>query len=142
MDKQTHLQNIEAVRTINDYLSTLSPQQIATNTSLLNELAIQCASWKAFTGEVMSAQKKEWMDAKRKAYETFIASSEANQRRVEKYGVMMVKDYISARCGEYESTYELLERTNNACGYMEDALRSVIASLREEMKSINYAPRM
>lgn len=142
MNTQRHLQNIEEVRNINNFLSNINPQDIATNTTALNELAIQCASWKAFTGEVMSVQRKEWMDAKRKAYETFIASSEANQKRVEKYGVMMVKDYISARCGEHESTYELIERTNNACGYMEDAIRSVIASLREEMKSINYAPRM
>lgn len=134
--------NIEEVININHILSNLTPSDISNNPMALNELAIQCASWKAFTGEMMARQKKVWLDSKVKAYETFVASNEANQRRVEKYGVSMVKDYIASKCGSHESTYELIERTNNACGYMEDAVRSVIASLREEMKSINYAPRM
>lgn len=134
--------DIKYVTEINNTISNLNPADISTNPSALNELCIQCASWKMYTGEQMAKQKKVWQDAKRKAYETFIASSEASQRRVEKYGVAMVKDYISARCSQQESDYELIERTNNACGYMEDALRTVIASLREEMKSIQYAPRM
>ena len=133
---------IDEILSINHTLASLTPSDFSSNPNALNELAIQCASWKAYTGEMMARQKKNWLDAKRKAYETFVASNEANQRRVEKYGVSMVKDYIASKCSEHESAYELIERTNNACGYMEDAIRSVIASLREEMKSINYAPRM
>ena len=134
--------DIKSVEEINNIIASLNPADISTNPSALNELCIQCASWKMYTGEQMARQKKIWQDAKRKAYETFIASSEANQRRVEKYGVAMIRDYIASRCSQQESDYELIERTNNACGYMEDAIRSVIASLREEMKSIQYAPRM
>src|SRR4029078_13187530 len=96
-----------------------------------------CAAQKAVTGEQMAIAKKEWQDAKKKAYEKFVVSNETNRARVHKDGGVVVKDYIASVCGNLEAQYEFIERTNNACGYMEDAARSVMSSLREEQKSYN-----
>ena len=126
--------NLEPIKTISDCLQNIDVRSLAVSPQALYELSMQCAAWKAFTGEQMSVAKGDWMRAKKKAYETFFLSNEANRSRFEKYGVMAVKDYISGCCGEYESDYEFIERTNNACGYMEDAVRTVISSLKEEMK--------
>jgi hypothetical protein len=131
--------NLKEVQVINEKLQNTDPVFMCQSPQALYELSIWCASVKAFTGEQMAIAKKEWQDAKKKAYETFTLSNEANQTRVEKFGVMVVKDYIAAKCGEYEARYEFIERTNNACGYMEDACRTVISSLKEEMRSFKAA---
>jgi hypothetical protein len=130
--------NLKEVQKINEKLQNTDPAFMTANPQALWELSIWCAAQKAFTGEQMAIAKKEWQDAKKKAYETFVISNEANKTRVERYGVMAVKDYIAASCGNLEATYEFMERTNNACGYMEEAARSVMSSLREEQKSYNY----
>jgi hypothetical protein len=131
--------NLKEVQIINEKLQNTDPAFMAQSPQALYELAIWCASQKSFTGEQMAIAKKEWQDEKKKAYETFALSNEANQTRVERYGVMVVKDYINSKCGEFEARYEFIERTNNACGYMEDAARTVISSLKEEMKSFKAA---
>lgn len=130
--------NLKEVQKINEKLQASDPAFLSANPEGLYQLAIWCAAQKAFTGEQMAIAKKEWQDAKKKAYETFVVSNDANQARVEKFGVMVIKDYINSKCGNFEATYEFIERTNNACGYMEDAARSVMSSLREEQKSYNY----
>jgi SAM-dependent MidA family methyltransferase len=129
---------MKEVQVINEKLQNTDPAFMAASPQALYELSIWCAAQKAYTGACMAIAKKKWQDAKKKAYETFVVSNEANQARVEKFGVMVVKDYIAACCGDLEAQYEYIERTNNACGYMEDAARSVMSSLREEAKSYNY----
>lgn len=130
--------NLKEVQRVNETLQNSDPSFLTQSPQALYELCIWCAAQKAFTGEQMAIAKKEWQDAKKKAYETFAISNEANRTRVERFGVMVVKDYINSTCGSLEATYEFIERTNNACGYMEDATRSVLSSLREEQKSYNY----
>lgn len=130
--------NIEEVKNISQYLQNVDIRTLSQSPQLLYELSLQCASWKAFTGEQMALAKKIWQDAKKKAYEGFVLSNEANQAKVDKYGVMVVKDYIASKCGDHESNYELIERTNNACGNMEDACRTVISALKEEIKSAQF----
>lgn len=130
--------NLKEVQKINETLQKSDPAFLTANPQALYELSIWCAAQKSFTGEQMAIAKKQWQDAKKKSYETFVLSNEANKTKVERYGVMALKDYIAACCGNLEATYEFIERTNNACGYMEDATRSVMSSLREEAKSYNY----
>lgn len=131
--------NLKEVQSINEKLQNTDPVFMAQSPQSLYELCIWCAAQKSFTGEQMAIAKKQWQDEKKKAYETFTLSNEANQTRVEKYGVMVVKDYINAKCGEFEARYEFIERTNNACGYMQDGARTIISSLKEEMKSFKAA---
>jgi hypothetical protein len=127
--------NIKEVQIINEKLQAIDPAFLASSPQLCYEVAIWCASQRSYTAEQMAIAKKEWQDAKRRAYETFVVSNEANQTRVEKYGVMVVKDYINAKCGDYEARHDLIERTNNALGSMEDVLRSVMSCLKQEMYS-------
>lgn len=131
--------NLKEVQAINEKLQNTDPAFMAQSPQALYELSIACASWKAYTGEQMAIAKKEWQDAKKKAYETFVLSNDANQTRVERFGVMAVKDYIAAKCGDKEAAYEFIERTNNACGYMQESCRTVISSLKEEMRSFKAA---
>lgn len=127
--------NLKEVQLINEKLQNTDPAFMSQSPQALYELCIWCAAQKSFTGEQMAIAKKEWQDTKKKAYISFVADNETNQRRVERYGVLAIKDYIAAICGEKEARYEFIERTNNAVGYMEDACRTIISALKEEMKS-------
>jgi hypothetical protein len=131
--------NFKEVQIVNEKLQVIDPAFLANSPQLCYETAIWCSTMRAFTGEQMAIAKKDWLDAKKKAYETFVLSNEANQTRVEKFGVMVVKDYIGSKCGDLEARYEYIERTNNALGSMEDVLRSVISALKQEMYSQHHA---
>jgi hypothetical protein len=131
-------QNFKEVQIVNEKLQNIDPAFLASSPQLCYEIAIWCSTQRAFTSEQMAIAKKDWMDAKKKAYESFALSNEANQARVERYGVMVVKDYINAKCGDFEARYEYIERTNNALGSMEDVLRSVISALKQEMYSSQH----
>lgn len=128
-------QNFIEVQITNEKLQAIDSAFLASSPQLCYETAIWCATQRAFTGEQMAIAKKDWQDAKKKAYETFIISNEANRDKVDKFGVMVVKDYIAAKCGDFEARYEYIERTNNALGSMEDVLRSVISAIKQEMYS-------
>lgn len=129
--------NLKEVQAINEKLQNTDPLFMASSPQALYELCIWCAAQKSFTGEQMAIAKKQWQDAKKKAYNTFILSNEANRDRVDKFGVHVVKDYIAATCGNLEAIYEYIERTNNACGYMIDSARTVISSLKSERQTFN-----
>lgn len=131
--------NLKQVQLINEKLQAIDPVTLASSPQMCYEIAIWCSTMRSYTAEQMAIAKKLWMDAKKKAYETFVASNEANQTRVEKYGVMVVKDYIGSKCGDHEARHELIERTNNALGSMEDVLRSVMSCLKQEMYSSQRA---
>jgi hypothetical protein len=123
---------------VNEKLQAIDPAFLSSSPQMCYETAIWCATQRAFTGEQMAIAKKEWQGTKAKAYSTFVMSNEANNTRVERYGVMAVKDFIAAKCGDFEARYEFIERTNNALGSMEDVLRSVISALKQEMFSNKY----
>lgn len=129
--------NLKEIQIINEKLQSTDPSALIQAPGLLYEFIIWCASQKSFTGEQMAIAKKQWSDAKIKAYRNFEFSNEANKTRIERYGVMVIKDYIAAQCGEYEARYLFIERTNNACGEMADVCRTVISSMKEEMKYNN-----
>lgn len=126
-------ENFKEVQSVNEQLQAIDPVLLAQSPQKCHEVAIWCSTQRAFTGEQMAIAKKDWQDQKKKSYETFTLSNEANQTRVERYGVLVVKDYIAACCGNLEARYEYIERTNNALGGMEDVLRSVISALKQEM---------
>lgn len=133
-------ENFKEVQITNEKLQVIDSAFLASSPQLCYETAIWCATQRAFTGEQMAIAKKEWMDAKKKAYETFVISNDASAARVERFGVMVIKDFIASKCGDFEARYEYIERTNNALGSMEDVLRSVISAIKQEMYSNkNYA---
>lgn len=125
--------NLKDVQRINEWLQNLNVQQIANDPHTLHEIALMCATYKAFTAEAMSIAKKEWHDKKVKEYNSFVLSNEANGSKVEKYGAMVVKDYIASKCGGLDAQYLYCERTNNAVGETADIIRTVISSLKSLM---------
>lgn len=125
--------NLKEVQKINEALQKLDHEMLAASPQLCYQTAILCGTWKAFTSEQIGIAKKDWSDAKVKAYQNFLLSNESNAEKVEKYGVMVVKDFINAKCGEYEARFLFIERTNNACGEIGDILRTVISALKQEM---------
>lgn len=132
-------QNFKEVQIVNEKLQAIDSAFLASSPQLCYETAIWCATQRAFSGEQMAIAKKEWMDAKKKAYLGFDLSNEANKAKIDKYGVMVVKDYINSTCGDFEARYEYIERTNNALGSMEDVLRSVISAIKQEMYSNSHS---
>jgi hypothetical protein len=129
--------DIKAVQVINEKLQNVDPGSLADDPHELYQLCIWCAAQKSFTGEQQSIAKKLWQDGKRQAYLNFDLSNEANKVKLDKYGVNVIKDFIAAQCGSLEATYEYVERTNNACGYMIDSARTVISSLKSERQTFN-----
>lgn len=47
----------------------------------------------------------------------------------------MAKDYVQARAGEQEGTYEFIERVHRSCTHCLDLLRTCISALKEEQKA-------
>jgi len=131
--------NFKEVQKVNEELQRIDPAYMSSSPQLASQTIIWCSTQRAYTAEQMAIAKKDWQEAKRRAYETFIVSNEANQQRVEKYGVMVVKDYIGAKCGDFEARYEYIDRTHAALESMVKSLMMVISSLKEEMKFNNAA---
>ena len=127
--------NLKEVQRINEWLQQIDVEKVANDPYTLHEISIRCATYKAFVAEQMAISKKDWHDAKIKAYNVFLLSNEANRTRVEQYGVMVIKDYIASKCGSHEAIFLYCERTNNACGEMSDVCRTVISSLKELTKA-------
>lgn len=128
--KQVQLVN-ELVQNIDPISLTISPQKCY-------EMAIWASTQRAYCGEMQAIAKYDWQEKKVSAYTSFIADNEANQRRVQVYGVSAVKDYIGARCGEYEARHEYCERTCAALDSLQKSLMTIISSLKEEMKQLHY----
>lgn len=127
--------NMKEVQRVNEFLQKIDAQELPNNPQECYRLGLWCASMKAFTGEQMSIAKAQWQKKKVDAYHAFIASTKAQGIDIKGLGVAAIKDYIASRCGDLEATYEYVERTNNALGYTEDMVRTVISALKEEMKS-------
>jgi hypothetical protein len=128
--------NFKQVQTVNELVQNTNPQELTVSPQKCYELSVWCATQRAFVGEMQAIAKHEWMQKKVQAYTSFIANSETNQRRVEKYGVQVVKDYISAKCGDFEARYEYCVRTSAALDTMASVLMTIISSLKEEMKQL------
>lgn len=130
--------NIKEVQIINEKLQAIEPEVLSNAPGLCYQTLIWSATQRSFCGEQQAIAKKEWMDIKKKTYETFVISNEANKTRVEQYGVMAVKDYIAAKCGEYEARHEFCERTNAALDSMIKALTMVVSGLKQELKNESF----
>ena len=127
--------NIEYVVAINHEIQSMIPDELQ-SIDVLNNLMLRFSTHLAFTGEQMAISKRIWRKELAKTYETFVISSEANASRVERYGKMVVQDYIKSKCGDMESQYEYIERTNKALTHSIDAIRTAISALKEQLKNI------
>jgi hypothetical protein len=130
--------DFKEVQVVNEKVQIIEPEVLACAPTLCYQTMIWAATQRAYIGEQQAIAKKEWMDVKKQTYLSFQLSNEANQARIEKYGVMVIKDYISAQCGDFEARHEYCVRTNAALDSLISALTMVVSGLKEEMKQSNF----
>jgi hypothetical protein len=131
--------NFKDVQAVNEQVQTIDPVKLTASPQLCYEMAIWAATQRAYIGEQQALAKHEWAKKKESAYISFISDNEANQRRVEKYGVSAVKDFIGAKCGEYEARHEYCERTCASLDSLGKSLMTIISSLKEEYKNAKFS---
>ena len=130
--------DFKQVQLVNELVQNIDPISLTASPQKCYEMSIWAATQRAYIGEQQAIAKNDWSKKKAASYASFIGDNEANQRRVEKYGVMAVKDYIAARCGDLEARHEYCERTCSALDSLGKSLMTVISSLKEEMKQLNH----
>lgn len=130
--------DFKSIQVVNEKVQAVDPAALSFSPLECHQTIIWAATQRAYIGEQQAIAKKVWMDKKRNAFENFVLSNEANQQRVEKYGVMMVKDYIASKCGDDEARYEYCVRTSASLDSLITALQMVIASHNAEQKQIKF----
>jgi hypothetical protein len=129
MNVQIQISVVEAIQSeleaIN--LEITSTQSIAN----LIDLGGRLSAHLAFTGQQMAIAKKVWRKEVSKAYDSFVFSRMSQGLTVPP---SMAKDYVQARAGDQEGTYEFIERVHRSCTHIIDFLRSCISALKEEQK--------
>lgn len=100
----------------------------------IDQLGVLCKTM-AFINGQMAEAKQCLLKKKRLAYELLISSeiSKANY-----FAPSLAKDYIAARCDKEQYEYDICERCSRTVVHLIDALRSIISSLKEEMKIAGY----
>ncbi len=71
--------------------------------------------------------------AKRKAYLTLKASSEANKQY---YSPALAKDYISACCADEQYISDFADRVNSSCVHGIDGLRSILSAEKQLLSNL------
>lgn len=101
----------------------------------IDQLGMLCTSM-AFVNGQMAEAKRDLNKKKLVAYELLVSSdiSKANY-----FAPSLAKDYISARVEKEQYEFDLTERCSRTVVHQIDALRSIISSLKEEMKIASYA---
>lgn len=101
----------------------------------IDNLGVLCKTM-AFINGQMAEAKRDLNRKKLLAYELLVSSDIA---KANYFAPSLAKDYISARCEKEQYEYDLCERTSRTVVHQIDALRSIISSLKEEMKIASYA---
>lgn len=132
---QAELQ-IKRVEDCLEWLETAADGYTATQSIswLIDQVGLLCKSL-AFVNNQMAVAKKILNKAKVKAYNTLVTSSEANR---EYYSASLAKDYISAKIEQAQYDYDICERCSRTLLHTIEALRTCIAALREEIKTMHY----
>lgn len=102
----------------------------------IDQLGILCKTM-AFVNGQMAEAKMLLNNKKQRAYETLAASSIANEKY---FAPSLARDYISSKCAIEQYEYDLCERCSRTVVHTIDALRSIISSLKEELKIASYQP--
>jgi hypothetical protein len=101
----------------------------------IDQLGLLCKSMPFINGQM--AEAKRILNAKKiSAYESLAASSVANEQY---FAPSLAKDYIGAKLLDDQYNYDLCERCSRTIVHTLEAVRTIISSLKEEMKIANYS---
>lgn len=99
------------------------------------EIGVRLAAYLPYTGQQMALAKKVMNQKRKEAYDQLIFTQRSLNQPV--YPSTM-KDYVNAQCCEEQYNYDLCERANRSIVHTLDFLRSVLSTLKEEMKISQY----
>ncbi len=109
----------------------------------LMELGMRVAGFLSFTGNQMSIGKSLWRKAQAAAFERFVFSTTANgieftETNASKMaGRALMRDYVSAKTGQFEADYELCDRVNKCCTHINSLIITCVSALKQEWKANN-----
>lgn len=126
---------LKALEDFMQYLQSVKPEDLGSAEDIRLHL-ISLTSWLAWSGEQMAVTGRAYNIAKRDAYHKLQQDFEANGAKL---SPMLARDYVNSLCSKEGYAYDLAERSNRSTVHAIDALRSVLSSLKEEQRSINYA---
>lgn len=104
----------------------------------LNELydeMVTLNAWRSFAGQMFAESKRDLNHKKVSAYTSLIASQRAVNINIPP---SIAKDYIASKCADLQYNVDLCERVNSNLAYYIDTLRSILSSLKEELKTISF----
>jgi|AraplaDrversion2_2_1032049.scaffolds.fasta_scaffold18364_2 hypothetical protein len=99
------------------------------------EIGLRLAAYLPYTGQQMALAKKIMNQKRKEAYDQLVFTQRSLNQPV--YPSTM-KDYVNAQCCEEMYNYDLCERANRSIVHALDFLRSVLSTLKEEMKISQY----
>lgn len=99
------------------------------------EIGVRLAAYLPYTGQQMALAKKVMNQKRKEAYDQLIFTQRSLNQPV--YPSTM-KDYVNAQCCEEQYNFDLCERANRSIVHALDFLRSVLSTLKEEMKLSQY----
>jgi hypothetical protein len=89
----------------------------------------------AFANGQMAIAKRKLNEAKKKVYESLIASQRAAGFEL---SPMLARDYVSTRIAEEQYAYDMAERCSRTATHTLEALRTCISALKEEVRSASW----
>ena len=101
---------------------------------LIGKLDMLCSAL-PFANSQMAIAKREFNKAKSNAYNTYIASSIANDV---KFSPLILKDYIAAKLDAQQYAYDVAERLSRTIVHLIDAYRTAISALKQERITNDY----
>jgi hypothetical protein len=89
----------------------------------------------AFINGQMAVAERNFNEVKAKAYEVHIFSRQANNLPVIP---SVAKDYIAAKCAQFQYEYSICERCSRTISRTIEALRSILSALKTEFQTSNF----
>ena len=122
------------VMAIHTEVEALRAEQVH-SADMVIEIGVRLAAYLPYTGQQMALARKLMNQKRKEAYDQLIFTQRSLGQPV--YPSTM-KDYVNAQCAEEQFNYDLCERANRSIVHTLDFLRSVLSTLREEMKISQY----
>lgn len=85
---------------------------------------------------LMAEYQRKFRQEKKAAYLKLAASSHSQQQY---FAPSLAKDYIDSQCSEPGYIFDLAERCSRLCGHTQDAVITIVSSLKSERAFSNYA---
>jgi hypothetical protein len=122
--------DMNRILAINTEIESLGPME-TNSTDALIEIGTRLAGYLPYTGQQMAMAKKIMLDKRAVTYEVLMSKTSI-------LSASNMKDYIASKTSDDQYNYDVCERCNRSIVHVLDYLRSVLSTLKEEMKISQY----